>query len=126
MRKMNVLLGVLSFMATSLLSAQISEVHFENENSVWYKTDSGQSATFTVNADENAIAEIKTKYDNLGSAVSYIIESDKSGIYQITMNFNAEIHKVYLYKMLLFIGCEFVHVSEKKMNMDAFLQYVSA
>ncbi len=126
MRKINVLLGILAFMTTSLVAAQTMQANFVNEEAIWSTTENGQSSTFTFNTDENGIAEIREKYNNLGSSISYQIVADKAGSYQITMNFGPETHKVYMYKMLLYIGCESVKISDKIMSMEDFLQLISA
>jgi hypothetical protein len=126
MRKINVLLGIIAFMTTSLVAAQTMQANFVNEEAIWSTTENGQSSTFTVNTDENGIAEIREKYNNLGSSISYQILADKAGSYQITMNFGPETYKVYIYKMLLYMGCDSVKISDKIMSMEDFLQLISA
>jgi hypothetical protein len=126
MRKINVLLGIIAFMTTSLVAAQTMQANFVNEEAIWSTTENGQSSTFTVNTDENGIAEIREKYNNLGSSISYQILADKAGSYQITMKFGPETYKVYIYKMLLYMGCDSVKISDKIMSMEDFLQLISA
>jgi len=116
MRKINVLLGIIAFMTTSLVAAQTMQANFVNEEAIWSTTENGQSSTFTVNTDENGIAEIREKYNNLGSSISYQILADKAGSYQITMKFGPETYKVYIYKMLLYMGCDSVKISDKIMS----------
>jgi len=104
---------------------QTSQVTFSNDAAVWQKTDKGSVSTFTFQADSDALALIKERYDGLGQSVAYEISSVNENTHTISMTFDQEISPIYLNKMLIFIGCQTVVVGEDTMTLEEFTNYLS-
>lgn len=124
MIKIQFLTMAVSLMLTGMVTAQTTSANFESESAVWQKTNAKSTSTFTVEATADGIATIKERYDDLGQGISYQVVSVGDNMYTITMTFISDYEAIYLHKMLIYIGCQFVIVGDNKMDMDAFANYL--
>jgi hypothetical protein len=125
MKTFNLFFSIIALITSGFVSAQTKMASFESEDEIWYITEQGYSSSFTVEASQEELDVIKERFDNLGSSISYSVNTVEGDNHQIIMNFDAQISKVYLYKMLLYIGCSEVSIGEKKMDLNEFLQLIS-
>lgn len=124
MKNLKFIISSAFLMLVSISFGQTSQATFESDDAVWQQSTVGHVSTFTVTAGSDALAQIKERYDGLGSSVKYSIESINQNTHTITMTFNNEVSPVYLHKMLLYIGCQTVVINESSMTMDDFMNYL--
>ena len=121
MNRIKSLITVCAFFAVGLTFGQAPQVNFENQDAIWKKQGNVNVSNFSVQAGQKDVAQIKERYDGLGSGVSYTISQNDGNTHKIQMQFDEGIDKVYLYKMLLFIGCEQVIIADEQLTIDGFL-----
>lgn len=119
------LLTACAFFAVGLTYGQAPEVHFHDQDAIWKKQGNVNVSEFSVNAGSEDVNQIKERFDGLGSGVTYTITQTEGNEHKIQMQFEESIDKVYLHKMLLFIGCENVYVVEEQIGLDSFLILLS-
>jgi hydroxymethylpyrimidine pyrophosphatase-like HAD family hydrolase len=120
MTKFKILFSAASIMFAALVFGQATTVRFSSDAAIWQKTDAGNVSTFTVNASLTDLAVIKERYDALGNSVKYAVASLDENTHIITMTFDKEIGSSYLYKMLMYIGCQTVFVGDKSYDINDF------
>jgi hypothetical protein len=122
MKKIGLLLGFILTMSVTMTNAQNHKAVFESNESVWNVTGSSASSEFTLNMNMNELKEITEKLDNTGSTLSYAVESSDENTHKIILTYADGVSKPYLYKMLLYIGCDSVNVAGEDISLDAFMQ----
>jgi hypothetical protein len=120
MNKLKTLVSAVAFVATSFVYGQTSQANFNSESEIWKPAGNLHVSEFTVSADQDGLNQIQERFDGLGSDVSYTILSSDGNEHTIEMKFTAAVQKQYLYKMLLFIGCETVKIGSQEMTLDNF------
>lgn len=120
MNKLKFLISAASLMLAGFVFGQANTASFSSEAAIWQKTDGGSVSTFTVNASPSDLASIKERYDGLGNSVQYSVESIDENTHIFTMTFDKEIGSSYLYKMLMYIGCQTVVVGDKSYEINDF------
>jgi hypothetical protein len=125
MNKIKFLISALCLTTMSFAYSQTNAANFSDESAIWQKTNNGFVSTFTVEVSADGLAEIKEKYNDLGSSVSYRIISQGDNSHTIVMTFNSDVPKMYLHKMLIYIGCENVFISGQKMSLDELANFLS-
>jgi hypothetical protein len=120
MNQFKFLFSAASIMFAALVFGQTTTATFSSDAAIWQKTDAGNVSTFTVNASLTDLAVIKERYDGLGNSVEYSVESVDENTHIITMTFDKEIGSSYMYKMLMYIGCQTVVVGDKSYDINEF------
>jgi len=125
MNKLKSLVSTVAFAAVSFVYGQTSQVSFVDESAVWSSSGTQHVSEFKVTADQSGFAQIQERYNGLGSDVSYVVKNSVGDVHTIEMTFSDSVHKTYLYKMLLFIGCETVKIGNDVMSLDNFSAMLS-
>jgi hypothetical protein len=120
MKTIKLFICTLSVVMTFMTFAQAPLVTFVDEASVWKQVGDQFVSEFKVTASEENLNIIKQNYDSLGSMVSYSVKNSSGNVHTIEMKFSQDIPKIYLHKMLLFIGCQNVVLGGSTMTLDDF------
>ena len=120
MNKLKTLVSAVAFVATSFVYGQTSQANFSSAAEIWKPEANLPVSEFTVSADQDGLNQIQERFDGLGSDVTYTIVNSEGNQHTIEMKFTQAVQKQYLYKMLLFIGCETVKIGDQEMSLDNF------
>ncbi len=120
MKTLKTLVSILVLSVSGMAIGQTSQAHFSSQNEIWKQVENQHVSEFTVVANSAALAQIQEKYSNLGSDVQFMVKNSTGNNHTIEMKFSSNVHKSYLYKMLLYIGCETVKIGSNTMSLDNF------
>lgn len=120
MKTVKIFLSSVAVLMAFMTFAQAPEVTFVDETAVWKQVGNHFVSEFKVTANETNLNIIKQNYDGLGESVSYLVKNSTGNIHTIEMKFSQDIPKTYLYKMLLFIGCQNVVIGSNSMTLENF------
>jgi hypothetical protein len=125
MNKLKILVSTLAFTAVSFVYGQTTQATFASSSEVWSQSGSQHVSEFTVIANQDGLNQIQEKYNGLGSDVSFIVKNSTGNSHTLEMTFSDAVQKIYLHKMLLFIGCETVKIGTQEMSLDNFAATLS-
>lgn len=125
MNKLKTLVSTVALVAAGFVYGQTSQADFSSEAEIWKQSGNQHVSEFTFNADQIGLSQIQERFDGLGSDVTYTVKNSNGNAHTIEMKFSDAVHKSYVYKMLLFIGCETVKVGSDVLSMENFVALLS-
>lgn len=120
MKTLKTLVSFIVIIGASVVYGQTSQANFSSQNDIWKPSGNQHISEFKVEADAYGLSQIQELYSGLGDDVQFILKNSTANTHTIELKFSSAVHKVYLYKMLVYIGCNSVKIGSQTLTIDEF------